>query len=200
MQQYHPIGHPKDEVHVVGDHQHGDLGAQRPDAGGDVGALDGRQTAAGFVQQQEFGVAGQTEGDLQLALLPVGERTHHLVPQVPDPGRFEQFLGGRLQLFDLHEIAEDAVAPLLHALQSDEGVDVYGLLGEQAGDLERPGHAHMSAAIHRHARDVLALEMHRAFGGLELAGENVEQSGLAGAVGADQSQTLPRLDAEGHVA
>ena len=50
------------------------------------------------------------------------------------------------------------------------------------------------------ARDVLPLEMHRAFGGLELAGENVEQSGLAGAVGTDESQPLPRLDAEGHLA
>ena len=37
-------------------------------------------------------------------------------------------------------------------------------------------------------------------GRLELPGEQVEQGGLAGAVGADQGQALARLDAEGHVA
>ena len=103
VQQYHPVGDPEDQVHIVGDHQHGDLRAQRPDARGDVGALGGRQPATGLVQQQQFGVAGQAEGDLQFALLAIGKRTHDLVAQFPYAGRFEQFLGGGLQLLDLHE-------------------------------------------------------------------------------------------------
>ena len=74
-----------------------------------------------------------------------------------------------------------------------------GLLGEQAGDLERSGHAHVGAAVHGQARDVFALEVHRAFGGLQLTGEHVEEGGFAGAVRTDQSQPFSGLDAEGHM-
>ena len=55
-------------------------------------------------------------------------------------------------------------------------------------------------AVDGQARYVLSFEVHRAFGGLELPGEDVEQGGLTGPVGTDQSHPFPRLDTEGHVA
>ena len=59
-------------------------------------------------------------------------------------------------------------------------------LVEQAGDLERAGHAEVDDLLRAEPGDVAVAEVDRARGGGQEAGEQVEQGGLAGAVRADQ--------------
>ena len=61
-----------------------------------------------------------------------------------------------------------------------------GHLVEQAGDLERARHAEVDDLLRAEPGDVLVAEVDRARGGGEEAGEQVEQRGLAGAVGPDE--------------
>src|SRR5207248_11748323 len=63
-------------------------------------------------------------------------------------------------------------------------------------DLIGAGEAEMGASAAGDAGDVAAEQVHRAAVGLQLAGDQVEQRRLAGAVRADDQPPLAGLDAE----
>ncbi len=70
---------------------------------------------------------------------------------------------------------------------------------EELEALERAGQTEASPAVGAHVGDVRAVQAHRAPVGALQPGNDVEQRGLAGAVGADQARHHPRLGAQRHV-
>ncbi len=72
-------------------------------------------------------------------------------------------------------------------------------LGEDFGDLERAGHAAPHPARRQKLRDVFAVEHDAAEGRGEKAADQIEEGGLAGAVGADDGAQFARLDRHRHV-
>ena len=72
-------------------------------------------------------------------------------------------------------------------------------LVEEAGDLERPGDPEVGDLLGLATGDVLAAEQDLARGRREEAGQQVEQRGLAGAVGADERVDGALGDAEADV-
>ena len=83
-----------------------------------------------------------------------------------------------------------------HVVEGAEGVERLQLL-------EGAGNAHLRPLRHAGPGDVFAVELHRAAGGGQKAGDDVEQGGLARAVGTDQTGNQAGLDVhrrvvEGH--
>src|SRR5690606_26848908 len=72
-------------------------------------------------------------------------------------------------------------------------------LREDIGDLEGARDPQAADPMRRQPGDVLALERHAAIAGTAPAGEQVVESGLAGAVGPDQRHFLPWPDVEADV-
>src|SRR5262249_45854784 len=70
------------------------------------------------------------------------------------------------------------------------------VVGEERDDLVGAGDAEVGPAAARDARDVPIEERDRAAVGPELAGDEVEERGLAGAVRADDESPLAGFDAE----
>ena len=71
-----------------------------------------------------------------------------------------------------------------------------GHIRKQPDILEGTGNAQLIDLVHRHSLDVDAVDQHRATGGLVNAGEQVENGGLARAVGADQAGNLGGADGD----
>src|SRR5665213_2450847 len=67
---------------------------------------------------------------------------------------------------------------------------------EQGDDLIGARQSQMRAAARRQARELLTEQRHRAAIGAQLAGDQVEQRRLAGAVGTDDEAALARRDGE----
>src|SRR5580704_2268855 len=82
------------------------------------------------------------------------------------------------------------------AEQRQGGVAQDRVAGEQRDDLIGARHAEMGAFAARRPRDVAVEQLDRAGVGLQLAGDQIEQGGLAGAVRADDQAALARLDFE----
>ena len=72
------VGEREGDVHVVLDHQQRDGGIELLEERRHGVGLRRREARGGLVEQQELGRAGQGQGDLELALLAVGEVAHHL--------------------------------------------------------------------------------------------------------------------------
>src|SRR5690606_12324764 len=71
---------------------------------------------------------------------------------------------------------------------------------EQGVDLESARHAHLDALVLRTRRDVLVTKKHLARRGLQGARKQVDEGGLARAVGADQCVTAAGFEGERYVA
>ena len=79
---------------------------------------------------------------------------------------------------------------------ADANVVEGGHVVEQADVLKRARNAQTGHLVRLGAGDVLAIENHRAAGGLIEAGDAVEERRLARAVGADEGEHLASLDVE----
>ena len=99
---------------------------------------------------------------------------------------------------DLAEEAEDGPAP---GLGREHDIAAGRELGDQRGDLEGAGEAEAGAFDLVEIADLASIEADRAGIGCELAGDQLDQARLAGAVGADQRMDLAgaqiELDAVG---
>src|SRR5690242_12641727 len=80
----------------------------------------------------------------------------------------------------------------LHVLEHRE-------LGKNVGALERTPHAHAADAVRRHASDIAAVEENLAGGRLQMAGDEIEQGRLAGAVRPDDRSDLPFRHGKAHL-
>src|SRR6185436_13246478 len=98
----------------------------------------------------------------------------------------------RLGLLPIEVVhARPEVAPAA-AVRQEGGLHVLidRQLGEDIGALERAPHAEPADVVRRESGDVAAFQYHRARVGTEVAGDQVEQRRLAGAVGPDDGGDL----------
>ena len=91
---------------------------------------------------------------------------------------------------------EEAEAVAGDAAHRQEEVVAHREVAEQERGLVRASQPHADALVGRQRGHVLTEESHPAPRGREVAGDDVEQRGLAGAVGADHGTALPHGDRE----
>src|SRR5262245_10765142 len=94
----------------------------------------------------------------------------------------------------LLELLEHAPAQRRQSKQRQRDVAQDRVVGEQRNDLIGPRHAKMRTAMRRNPGDVPVEQPDRAGVGGDLAGDQVEQGGLAGPVGTDDQAALTWLD------
>ena len=150
----------------------------------------------GLVEQQHARRERERERDFHQALAAVGQLGHR-------PAR----VGGQAHRLDQpHRLGSDVgaqargpqrVAARPQALgDRDRDVLEHREAAEQLVDLERAHDAALDAPRLREPRHVLAAEHHPAARGRQRAREQVDEGGLARAVGADQRVARPRLEPE----
>ena len=162
----------------------GDAAQQRHRLAG----LGGRHAGGGLVEQQDLGLAGQGDAQLKLLLVAVGHRAGD-----------ERGLVGQIHVGEQGHrlVAEDVVGArpqvVAAATVGDErGLDVLedAQLGKYVGALERARDPERAQLVRRQAGDIAPAQVHAAGVGPQVAGEQVEQRGLARAVGADDGRDL----------
>src|SRR5438270_922528 len=100
-----------------------------------------------FTKQQDFGIAGETDHDLELPLLAVGEITHFGVLAVEEPGAFQEPV--RL----LVDVSIRGKKPPHHEFRRPQPLDRQQHVvenrepREQAGDLEGARHTQRRTAM-----------------------------------------------------
>ena len=191
------------QLHVVLDEQHAHvaLDVDALDELGEVALLGRVRAGGGLVEQQHAGVGAQGAGDLEAALLTVGQRAGQLVGLGREPNLAQQLhaaAGAVAFLLDLprHPEHRRQRARLLPRLDADLDVLEGGQRREQPDVLERARDAEVVDLVGLLAQD--AGEAVAGPGGHEHlpllrgvdAGERVEQRRLAGAVGPDDGQDL----------
>ncbi len=172
-------------------------GAQRRGLGG---VHAGRR----LVQRQELGLRGERTRDLEPALVAVREMLRERVGALRDADVVEQLVGALLDRLFLGaglRVAEDRaehVRVRAH-VATDHHVLERGQVREQADVLERPRDAALGDLVRLEPGERLAVEDELAVVLLIDAGQHVEETRLAGAVGADQPVDLAVADREAHV-
>src|SRR4051794_21868072 len=178
------------------DHQDREGTRQARDQVDHAAGLARRHARGRLVQQQEVGLAGERDPDLELALLAVGQVAGKPRAVVAEVHAMHQLLGARDHVAEApdrrEEIERAAAAPLHRQPQ----VLAHAEILEQVVTLEGAGNTQAADAARRPAGDVGVLDQNPAGAGLELAADLVDQAGLAGAVGSDDDVALARLDRE----
>ena len=170
---------------MVGDQDPNAPVPQVIDDGLDIADRDGVHPGKGFVQQDEFRLRGQGAGYLHPAALAAGQGLSLAVAQVLDVEFGQQFVPSlqplllvqvRAGLEDGHEVLADSQFP-----------EDRGLLGEVAYPAAGP-------LVHGQGGYILVVDGYRAAIGTDDADDHIETGGLAGPVGAQQSDHLAALD------
>jgi hypothetical protein len=190
-----PLGHAERDVEVVLDDDVAHVDGQRREEEHQLAPLGGREPGRRLIEQEEARRTGQRHADLELALLAVGQGRHRMVRDRLEPDSLEEIVGRKARGVRGAR-AQEAVAPARHAAHRQEQVVADREVTEQERRLVRPSEAHPDPLVWRERGDVLAEEADPPGRGREVAGDGVEQRGLAGAVGADQGAALPRGDGE----
>ena len=194
-QHRHPVAEVEDEAHVVLDDHHRDaLVAHPADEVHGRRRLVGVHARGGFVEQEEAGVGGQGPGDLQPALVAVGQVLAQGVPVAGEADEGQQLGGPGLRLPLLPAEGGPPADGGEHpgpgaAVAADEDVLQGAHLGEQADVLERPGDAglrHPGRVVGQLPAPVDDPARRR----LQQPGEAVEERGLARPVGPDEAHDL----------
>ncbi len=192
--------HVEHHVHVMLDQQDGEMRIELHQELRHLGGLARRQAGGRFVEQQDFRIAGESEHDLELALLAMRQVAHLGVLAVEEARLLEQLMGLVVHVpIRGHEPPHDELRRA-QTLDTEDHVVEHGQLRKQAGDLEGARHAERGAAVARPIGDVLAEQQHFAGGHGKDAGDEVEQRGLARAVGADDRFAVTRHHAQADVA
>src|SRR5216117_4067838 len=195
------IGVGEDDVHVVLDLDDG----LEPDAPGrrhqrfhDRGLVRGAHARRRLVEQDDLGPQRERRRDVEQLLVALRQVS----------GEGVEFVAQAKQLGDLERLALHVAVARERREQSGaapEPGDDGGLQGlehrevrEDVDQLERAGHAEPSEPHRPEPVDLLLLEAHRAGAGRREPGQDVDQRGLAGAVGADDRDELAGGDAEAH--
>ncbi len=149
-----------------------------------------RNAGSGLVQQQDFRPQRKREGDLQQPLLPVGDLRHLAVGGGLQAKGAQQRLG----LFeDFRHRPERSVQAAGTALALQDGeceMLPRRHLRKQARDLEGSHQAALHAVHRIHAVDRLAGDADDPGIRLQMAGDEIDERGLAGAVRPDQRHAV----------
>ncbi len=157
---------------------------------------------AGSSRISEPGLRCQRPGDLEEPLVAVGEvfGQLHLLALQPHEGQLVEGPGeGRALLPRSPGSAEHGRdgARVHPAVAAGQHVFEHGEILEEADGLEGPGDAELDDAVGGPVRDVSALEADSSPVGAVIAGDEVEDGGLARPVRADEPDDGPLLHVEG---
>src|SRR2546425_8768769 len=201
------VGDVHDHAHVVLDERdrRAELAVHVEDEARHVLLLLDVHAGHRLVEQQQLGLGGERAPELHALLQSIGQLAGRrladgldleggdhaldegaggqlLAPGGGPPDRVEQEVPAHLQQPARHEVVEHA-----HAL-------------EERDVLEGARHPELGHVGRRQPRAVAALEEDAALVGMVEAADDVEQRGLARAVGPDDGEDLPALDVQAHAA
>src|SRR5438552_4912208 len=175
----------EDDLHVVLGEQQRQAALARDaiDQADGLPRLAGRHAGPGPVEQQDVGLEGQGQTQLELLLRAVREEAGDLAGAVGEPQRVQQ--AQRLVAVEVADGREEV--PAAPTMRQEGRLDIRedGQLREDIGSLERAADAHAAELVRRHAGDVAPVEGDPARVAAEVAGDQVEERRLAGAVGPD---------------
>src|SRR5690606_9205095 len=188
----------RDLLDVVGHHDHGGgdrVAGESAETADEVLADTEVQTGGGLVEEQPFRADHQGAGDQGALALALGEGAELAVEVLGHAEAVEERAGALLV---------DVLVLLLpaggHAVGGGEhGLQDRLLLGELVGHGEA-GHADAGAQfedVRAGCAEGLAEDRGGSLAGVEVAGGDIEQGGLAGAVGAEDDPALTLLDRPG---
>ena len=169
------------------------------DAGEQLCGFCGVHTGSRLVQQQHLHVGSQCAGDLQLALLPIGQAgggNVRLLPQAADLQQIQRLFRDLLLRLPEFRRAEHGVQQIVVQILAEGHLDVFdnGHIREQADILEGAGNAGLHELVNLFAVQRDAVQQDGSLRGDIHAGEQVEHGGFPGAVGADEAHQLPGAD------
>ena len=151
-----------------------------------------------LVEQQQARRGGEREPDLEPPLLAIGEFGHRQVGALGQVHELERVLDALRQPVDAADAAQqvEPERPALLGERGDGDVLAHGQPREQLVDLVALGQAELAHFGDAEAGDVAALEHDAPFGRMHLAGQHLEEGGLAGAVRADDAAQFAAPDRE----
>ena len=188
-------------MHVVGDHEAGDLFLRHDALGQLQHFLGGGRVQGGgvLVQQEELGGDERCHQQGQRLPLAAGKQAHRLLHPVFQP-HVEQ---GQLLTEDLFVLAgdagEDGVGRGSCPQVSQRQIFFNGHIGGRALErvLEQVADD-LAALVFRRKRDVLPAQINAAFIRNEAAGDGVEEGGFTGAVGAHDGGKIACFHLQAH--
>ena len=189
------VGDPHDDLHLVL-HEHDRApGGELPDQQhGRVGLL-GAHAGGGLVEQEQRRIGRERDAELEVALLTVREMRRDPVELGGQPDRFEDLHGPLAHVDEAIGARPEVEGPRV-ALHRDPHVLEHGEVREDVGDLVGLRDAEARGLVLGQPRDLSAVEPDAAGARRRLAGDQAEERGLAGAVGADDRPQLAALDAD----
>ena len=197
----HPVHEAQDHVHVVLHHHHGAAAVpvHPPDDRGEGRDVPRRHPGHRLVQEHDGGIRRQQHGDLHLALLAVREVPRRRRELAGEPDLRDGAAGNPGGLVGGGGEAQEAEAAAEFRLGGEPDVFQHAEPGKQVGGLEGPAQPGLGPAVDGRGRDLPAVQRDAARGGPHHAGDQVEQGGLAGAVGADHADHFAGADGEAHI-
>ena len=156
----------------------------------DLVALARRHAGGGLVQQQEARGAGQRDGQLEPALVAVGEDAARLGRLLEQADPLEQRVG--LVPVEAPGRHEDVVVPAVVGQERRQHVLERGEPAEDARDLKRAPHPAPAQLVRRQPAHLLAQEVHLARVVGEVAAQEVEERRLPRAVRPDDGPPIAR--------
>ncbi len=148
----------------------------------------GVDAGEGFVEQDDFGVAGEGTSDFEAATFTAGEGAGALGAFFVEAEFAEQLAGA----FD------GLLAGEFLEFEDSEEVLFDGEFGEYGGVLGEVAKSVPGALVHGPAGDVDALEEDSAFGGRNQPAGHAKAGALASSVGPEQADDFPFVDGKAH--
>src|SRR5258706_3524261 len=199
----HALREAAHHLHVVLDEQHRRaLGARRVEHHlHDAELLVRRDAAGGLVEQQHARLRHHGEGDVEQLARASRQHLRVAVAVLEEPEAPEELLGDLARRaveswyrrFPPREVTGEA-GVAQHDADADHHVLEDAERAVELRDLERAADAEARDVARRQLGNVASLVADGAAIGLEVAGDHVDEGGLAGAVGADQAHHRILLD------
>ena len=186
------VGEPEHHLHVVLDQQRGHarfLEEPRQRLHGLNGLLHG-QPLRRLVEQKHLGLLRHRHRDLEEPLVALAEQAGWAARNIAETELLERGVAGTARLREDAGAAKGLPAPPIAGLRRQRRIGACRHLGKQRRQLERPRQPSLADAVRLQAGDVGAGKAHAARGRLHHPGDQVEQRGLAGAVGPDDGANL----------
>ena len=197
------LGDAHDDAHVVLDEQNGDaqLIAQPANELGRLRGLARVHARGRLVEQEQLGFTGQRAGNLQPALIAVGQVARQCIALAAQAHEVQQIPGIALRLLLLPPgagRADDGAHPrgLQVGFAADHDVLDGRHIAEEADILEGARDAALGNLEGLQSVEGLAVEVDFPFVDLVETGDAVEKGGLARAVGADNAHDAVARDHE----
>ena len=178
------------------DHDQGLPLAHPADQFNRVGGLGAAHAGGGFIQQDHLCAAGDGDADFQRALLGIGEHACQVIAALFQSDGFHHFLGAQVGILQATQPVPEGVLVAERPEHGAADVFEYRHALEDIGDLEAARQALAIDFERLQADDAVAVEQDLAVRYRVASADQVEQRGLAGAIGADDGVALAARDAE----